>query len=481
MSLPLFVKVLPPGSYEYDEPPLALIKRSSCGVRGDDLSSLIKRSSHELVSRVRDMPMLPGEELIHLIAMGATEKTGCNKNGDGFFAADCRVDHPTFKKYARFYRQHRNKDPRISYGIVKDSCFNEAMQRIELIVGLNATKEAADRNNGLVADKELEKLARDEDVPVSMSCVLPFDICSGCNNKARSRAEYCDARMCKYGGLKENITKIAEDGHQLHAINRGCRHFDISHVGRQADRIAQTLGLLKLAGSNRVVSGAEMAELLGDIVNEDAIVSMLPQSNSKEARVVARLAEMEKAAATADSIVRRAVAVNSGSIGAVPTTGTIQEKLAALQNKQILLPLEQFVDLVLQREGAHREHCDAIAKAAASLPRGFTAMLASESFSDLLENNPYRATAQHPPALEKWANSLRNSYGIDASSLQRRFLTHAVRYNDSPPIKQASQDAASDVLARSYLLYQLSFVAAHSGASAGDQTSQAVIEMNRIR
>ena len=61
-------------------------------------------------------------------------------------------------------------------GQVKSSAYNDDMRRVELISFLYANKEAAERHGGAVADLELEKLAKDEDIPVSMSCRVPHDI-----------------------------------------------------------------------------------------------------------------------------------------------------------------------------------------------------------------------------------------------------------------------------------------------------------------
>ena len=71
-----------------------------------------------------------------------------------------------------------------------------------------------------------------------MACRIPFDVCSGCGHKARTRAEYCKAATCKYGGCHDNLGKIAADGHILHVDNPNPSFFDISNVFRPADRTA---------------------------------------------------------------------------------------------------------------------------------------------------------------------------------------------------------------------------------------------------
>lgn len=164
-------KIINLDDYHYDDQVAKIIKISNRGLRGNDLSDFIKRANHELAHAVKKMAFHKGEVPIHLIALGTTESVGPNRNFDGFTTDSCRKYHHTFVKHAKFYRHHKNKDPLKSYGIIKHSSFNEEMQRIELIVALNATKEAAEKNKGLIADEELEKLASDDTFPVSMSCV----------------------------------------------------------------------------------------------------------------------------------------------------------------------------------------------------------------------------------------------------------------------------------------------------------------------
>jgi hypothetical protein len=167
-----FTKIITPGSQDFSEPVAQLIKYSSSGLHGCDLDQFVKRASVRFMDKLAGISFGPGEIPVHLIALGSTEAYGNNRNGDGFKEAVCKQYHPTFVKLARFYRDHANKDLKKSYGIVKASDYNDKMRRVELLIALNGTKEAADRNGGLVADEELEKLAKDEDLPVSMACVL---------------------------------------------------------------------------------------------------------------------------------------------------------------------------------------------------------------------------------------------------------------------------------------------------------------------
>lgn len=101
----------------------------------------------------------------------------CNRNGDIYKRAMLQRDHPTFEKFARWYRLHRNTDPAKSYGLIKKSWYSDVLDRVECIAALNTTKEAADRNGGLVADREMDTLDSGRDLAVSQSVKVSHDVC----------------------------------------------------------------------------------------------------------------------------------------------------------------------------------------------------------------------------------------------------------------------------------------------------------------
>lgn len=175
-------KLVEPGSWDLGATPLARVKLagsglSGRGLRGRDLQDFVKRAGHHLAHEMRQLSFQPGEVPIHLIAMGCTEGYSSNRNGDGFRESVLQTYHPTFVKNARFFRDHANTDTSRSYGIVKASYYNDVMRRVELICALNGTKEAAARNKGLLADRELQKLDSDREIQVSMATRVPFDVC----------------------------------------------------------------------------------------------------------------------------------------------------------------------------------------------------------------------------------------------------------------------------------------------------------------
>jgi hypothetical protein len=462
------IKIIAPGSYDFGEAMVSLIKLSSRGLRGNDLQAFIKRAGDEAAHRFKSLTFKPGEVPIHLIALGTTEAIGPNRNGDGFKCANCKRFHDTFVKYARYYRNHQNKDPKKSYGYVADSYFNDPMQRIELFCGWNGTKEAADRNGGLVADKEVDKLEKGDDIPVSMACKVAYDVCSGCHNHARNREEYCDAKKCvKYGGLKNNISRVFDDGHILHADNPEPAFFDISGVYRPADRIAYVLG--KVANDAfSTVSGAKLAEDLGITAPFEVLSSVHAQPIAVQLSALRSLAEAED---------RTRSMTKQASLG-LKTEGSVFDSiekppvcssrmysvLKALHTEKIALSLPDFLALV----GVKSELRDKVAADVADiLPGVYSKMMDDPDIDDHLLRNPYRVTySVASEADRRWASKLAGQFSLSEAHLQKRAWVDAIRQEGvdlSKTIltKTASthQNETSEFFARQYALYKLAFLA----------------------
>lgn len=184
-------KVIPVGSWDFGMEPSAIMKVSSHGLTGQDRKDFFSKRAgsgmfEDLVSKIA---LGPGDVPIHTIAIGATERYGANRNGDGFSLDTCRKHASSFtckplRDYvkhahngARYFMHHKNDDPEKSFGYVKAAAFNEPMGRIELLIIGNGTKEAAHRNGGFVLpDNVLEELHRGDFVGGSMSCFRDPDL-----------------------------------------------------------------------------------------------------------------------------------------------------------------------------------------------------------------------------------------------------------------------------------------------------------------
>lgn len=598
------IKVIAPGSYSWSEPAAQLVKTSDRGLRGNDLDEFIKRAGHTFAEQVKRADFHKGEVPIHTIVVGTTERYSSNRNGDGFKEAACRKYHDTFVKHARWYRNHQNKRPEQSYGIIKLSTFNDEMKRIELIIALNGTKEAADRNKGLVADKELEKLAKGEDLPVSMSCFpagtlvtttgddvfienlkpgqlvlthtgkyeaieqaysveydgpmvglrisglegelvltaehrirtwdgaaeswtkaqgidldslikirtgggfeyrkpvsgrffhfkglvynlavrndesyvaedvvvsncrVPWDQCSGCGNKAHNRDQYCTSEEagghCKYGGLKKNITKVAEDGHVLHADNPDPTFFDCSLVHKPADRIAYVLGQIKSA-DNSVISGAELAETLGITAPPEVEF----QGNS--AKTISRLLVLQKLAEAETKLMQNSRStdnVNRAFDGrlqpVIPGLDLIRaaphgmpQAWNALAMHKIALPLRDFLVLISGKLTVEKA-ASVADRVARRLPGIYSRLIADELTPGLVQDNPYDAAREiSPVAAREWAAKIASTHSLERRHVEKRLVRSALNQFDLPALldKEASAGAPDDEsLARQYALYKL--------------------------
>ena len=473
-------KIITPGSWDFHEPVVQMVKVASGGLRGNDLQQFVKRASVEFVDKIASIQKRPGEELVHLLAVGATEFYGPNRNGDGFKTAVCKQYHPTFEKFARWYRHHQNKDTSKGRGIIKASAFNDRMKRIELLVALNGTKEAAERNGGLVADQEMEMLNRGDDIPVSMACKVSHDICSGCGNKARTRAEYCTDSFCKYGGLRDNIAKVYGDGHILHADNPDPNYFDISQVFRPADRIAYALGkaaayndmLEKAAGDGAaVMSGAEWAERLGVAsppwLGVDGrwasphLVNQLKMAN-------ALISLEEKLAQAAPSPHDRACNPTAkGFANDMPDMRSGEAKLAhvlgALHGEKCLLPIQDFLVLISGTTAEKVAHV--VNDVAARLPGIYGRIASDPRLEDDVQTNPYRGETAVPRWLKHWAIKHAGAWSLDRGQVLERIQRSVIRQETAPqrrPLVKVAGVTKADELAKEYALYQLAFLERHA-------------------
>jgi len=197
------------------------------------------------------LPSRKGETYVLSIALGSDEFYGPNINGDGFPEGGApdhglMTSHPRYgmKTFttspARCFDFHKNKDPGGSYGKVIHVVFNPEMHRVEII-----QKIIDRRARDLGAGDYLDSLHEGRAVPVSMGCRVPWDECSICGKRAKTRAQYCP-------DLRDNMLGILPDGRQVKALNWLPRFFDISRVRKPADSIA--FGLKKVASSGLYLS-----------------------------------------------------------------------------------------------------------------------------------------------------------------------------------------------------------------------------------
>ncbi len=469
------VKVFSPSGWDFDVPTAEMVKVASGGLRGYDRAAFVKRASatSNIFLPYLDSVKFAADEIpVHLIALGASEFYGPNRNGDGFKAAACRNYHDTFVKYARFYRNHKNKDPAISYGMVKLSAYNPEMQRVELLVALNAEKSAADRNGGFVADREITKLASGDDLCVSMACRVPYDECSFCHHKARTRDEYCTSSMCKAGGCADNLTrlvKLGSDTHHLHVDNSFPTFFDISDVFRPADRTAwgsraDYLEKAASAGGFFEIGGAKTAEDFGLHAPLSVLMAQETPDGHYDRQVFAQvklcygLAHLQKQAMDGGEV-RRAFGSQiqpelDFSDLDVGDNIKLAGALAAMADRKIIVSLRDFARLT--------KRAALVPVAGVKLAGVYDRMLDDGSLERRLTNNAYAPAEFLASAKQRnAAESLVPGYSLEKSAVERRSLLSAIRQYSLPstPVasgneKTAADGTAAEELVRDYACYK---------------------------
>ena len=195
----------------------------------------------------------PGKAYVVVTALGSGEYWGPNRNGD-YFPEDALINRAltTYRAGGLVYRQHANKDPKLALGKIIAAGYNTLMRRVELLLGVDES----------IAPDIAAKIRAGEPQDVSMGASVPYDVCSICGHKSRTRLEYCDH-------LKNHMLEFMPDGRQVYAINEVPTFFDISFVKRGADPTAKTL--LKVA------SDAKTAEMKKRIPLGHALMLKVPE------------------------------------------------------------------------------------------------------------------------------------------------------------------------------------------------------------
>lgn len=100
------------------------------------------------------------------------------------------------------------------------------------------------------------------------NCKVPFDRCSVCGAKRKTPG---DRNECDH--IKYSLGKIAEDGTQIGTYNDEPKWFDISFVGRPADRIAWNLKVASAMPDDLTInSSVKQAEIEGYVLPDDLAI-----------------------------------------------------------------------------------------------------------------------------------------------------------------------------------------------------------------
>jgi len=245
------------------------------GRNQQDLSHITKTAS-EALDYIKNVVPEPGKTHLLLLALGAEEAYGSNRNGDGFPERPVPARDKTTgrnsrqwyvapgeeltKHYQSFetnpahaFQHHQNRDPAKASGQVKKAFWNDKMHRVELLIVLDNNK-----------DPEWVQRVNDGDFPpVSMGCRIKKDVCSRCGNEAPTRAQYCDH-------VKFHMNEVNPDGTKNYVHNPSPSFFDISRVFRPADKTGYTLK--KVASIYVVQQSAELGDIADEIERKSAAI-----------------------------------------------------------------------------------------------------------------------------------------------------------------------------------------------------------------
>jgi hypothetical protein len=465
------IKYVAPSGWDWDRPVAVPVPISSRGLIGHDRREFTKIAGHMFIDEIDRTKFANDEIPVHLIALGASEAYGPNRNGDGFKEATCKQYHDTFVKFARFFRNHKNKPDRgdPSFGVVKSSAYNDSMRRVELLVGLNADKSAADRNDGFVADAEIEKIAKGDDLAVSMACRVPHDTCSWCGNNAKTRSEYCGSEKCAAGGCKDNLTrlvKMGDDMHHLHVDNPTPTWFDISRVFRPADRIAygaKADWLTKAAADNGLFAFQDYVKMaesdsapLRVIMHQEGLPGEWDQAVASQVKVAYGLAQLERQRGTTSDEIYSGIQTAPMDLDTLGELGTTKcaEGLSALADNKIIISFPDWARLARKSE---------LLKAAALyLPSIYNRILDNGNIEQQVELNPYPLSEKVASIKQRtFANLSVSSHSLEKSAVQNRSMLSAIRSQPTPVVNSTNMKLGStnnnkaEELAVGYALYKI--------------------------
>ncbi len=238
-----------------------------------DTKSLVKRASAQSLLKYAKTK---GQEDLHIIALGAYEGTGFNRNGDAFREYWCEKNAHYFADADRaVHRHHKNKPSDPKFGNIKAAAYNAPMRRLELIVGLDIDK-CAD-----ILSAQEKKGVTDW----SMASKQAHDICTWCNHKASTDADRCNH-------IPSDIGEINKQGEMCGMDNPDPRWFEVSYVKRGADRIG--LSLQKAAGDKvSPILPRDYLNLFPDFDMTSPVLTISKTASFKRS-IIAKLAALEK-------------------------------------------------------------------------------------------------------------------------------------------------------------------------------------------
>ena len=438
-------------TWDFGEPQTSIIPVCSYGC---DRTWMSKQADCFDRRDLEDLKIEKGHQGLKVIALGDYEYIGHNANGDAFtekggsFRAkngkpiEIKVGnvqtHPTFVTHGRVYRNHKNDDPKYSFGPVLKSAHNDRMKRVELIVSVPEDVFADD----------LQKLANGDSLGWSMACRIRGDFCSTCANFATKKAEYCNH-------VRDHLTDIDDSGHPVFLYNDGMTYFDISRVFRPADRIALTL---KKVAHIEKLGSATLAEQLGIKVPSWMISADNVQHASNAIfKLATKLADIEKTMPAASIF-----AVNQEPLD---LSGMSRSSIFdSLVDQKINPPLVDFIELVT----GDRPTDEQANEAQNLMPGIFGRAIQDGSWAELSPGSDVKTASRNLVSAADACklHKVAERYSLDEPYVCRRAIVSAVRSEvNSKQQKTAQKSLSTDSvivkMAIAYAGFQLNMIAKH--------------------
>lgn len=267
----MLIKFSSTSNWDLDEAPISLVVDR----KGFEKQAFVKHAlKYEKTTNQVD---------VHVIALGAWEAYGPNRNGDAFPVEDCIKCAHTFKRANRaIHYNHKNKPHDPKYGNIKASAYNPEMQRIELIIGLDKDNP---RNQNV-----LQKIASGDQFCVSMACKIPGDYCTWCDHFAPDENSRCEH-------IPHRLLEMNSDGVKCAMVNKNPNWFEQSIVERPADYIGYSLNSNTKIASDRRTGPLTTNDYLAFYTGfdpQETNMLILSKHASAKRLLLRKLAEMEK-------------------------------------------------------------------------------------------------------------------------------------------------------------------------------------------
>lgn len=468
------IKTINTDNYSFNEQVSAVvdIKRS-----GADRAWFTKRAAADHLKSFEGIKPKPGHSLVHVIAMGASDLFGINRNADSFYKSSKQLDlvdkdwktqllrngkshtksastftetldkglkecHPTFVEFGHVFKHHNNKPHNGDkiYGHIKASAYNEPMARVELLIEIPNDEWS----------EELEKMSQGKDIPWSMACNVKYDVCEYCGHKAKNRGEYCEHAA-------DHLGDLTKEGHAIGVANPDPSFFDISRVMRNADRIAWSI--------EKVASIKQEEKLEEHFFNHPGFKAALAHdydiNSTSKYEILKKLAEMEKEVPAKGKLLLTCVDdIDKDKLKKIKKkTEKVAAFLSVLSSKGQLLDSDSFISLFTDDPTIHEKISADVRKC---LIDGYSNLLENDEWIEVCNNPSYKVDKYVlDNTIHKMASDMYDELSLNEPEVRNRVIKNSINGKET---KVNTEKTAGEVhpvareVAKDYMAYQLEFL-----------------------